>query len=411
MAPEARAVALWHAQALLVWRTPEGGWPQVLLSAEQPLEEALSAALGPVWLLHDGGHLFGQAGLVHVQALGEGTPTGGGGWRAERPPPIPNVRRWQRPGWPATVNQLAGQLLQGTGVALDGAPHLQFASDLSATHLLATSQGRAWLKVSDSGREAALTTHLWARHPELLPPVLAADPARGALLTQDGGALLDGAAALDAWTEALTRLARFQRTADAGALAAAGAPALPLQQMTEQVDALLGDRAALRGWNLEPAVADALTAARPRLRAALRDLQLHGLPDLPAHGDAHPRNALHSAARGSVWFDWSEAASATHPFMDAGWFLAFALHPSRAALPVWQAHPDAAARMGAAYLRALDAADAAPLLWRALPLALLHRAAVYDATFRTWTGTVPGTRPNYVPYYLRQAARELQRLT
>ncbi|WP_158263783.1 phosphotransferase [Deinococcus arcticus] len=292
---------------------------------------------------------------------------------------------------------LADDLLRGAGLCRQGPLRLHFATDLTATHTLHTSQGPAWLKVSDTGQEARLTRHLAAQHPTLVPPLLGADPQRGALLTGDGGTLLDGVGDLGAWTGALERLARFQCATDAAALAAHGAPALPLAQMTERVDALLGDLAALRGWGLSAQEVTTLQAARAQIRAAFLDLHQHGLPDLPAHGDAHPRNVLHSAARGPVWFDWSEAASAAHPFMDAGWFLAFALHPSRAGLPVWQAH-DAADRMAGTYLHALGAPDAAPLLHRALPLALLHRAAVYDVAFRNWQGTVPGVRPNYVPY-------------
>ncbi|WP_221088147.1 hypothetical protein [Deinococcus aquaedulcis] len=405
----AHEVLLWHRDGQRVWRTPAGGGLTLALAPGQSLDAALSAALGPVWLLHDGGHLFGQSGLIQVQALEERHPTGGGGWSRDLPPPLPGTRPWQQPGWPDRATRLADHLLRGAGRERQGPLRLHFASDLTATHALETDQGPAWLKVSGTGQEARLTTHLAARHPGLLPPLLGADPGQGALLSADGGPLLDGVADLGAWTGALARLGTFQRVADPAALAALGAPALPLAQTVARVDALLGDAAVLRGWGVDPAVAETLAAARPRIRAAYADLQTHGLPDQPAHGDAHPRNALHSVAHGAVWFDWSEAASAAHPFMDAGWFLAFALHPGRAGLPVWQAS-GAADRLAAAYLHALGAPEATPLLWRALPLALLHRAAVYDETFRCWQGTVPGVRPNYVPYYLRLAAQSLGRL-
>ncbi|WP_198170469.1 phosphotransferase [Deinococcus arboris] len=410
-APLRREVALWHPDGRRVWRTAAGDWPAVSLDAGQPLEAALRATFGEIWPLHDGGHLFGQAGLIHAQALNDGLWSGEGAWSEVQPGPIPHARPWQRPGWPAQVNALADGLLKTVGLTRQGEVEWHSAHDLTATNTVPTEAGRAWLKVCETGQEAALSAHLGACHPGLLPPVLAADPARCALLTLDGGELLDSAADPQAWTQALERLAGFQRSADAAALAGLGAPGFPLTEMAECVDALLGETAALHTWGLAAETLTTLQDARPRIRAAFSDLHGHGLPNLPAHGDAHPRNALYSPARGAVWFDWSEAASAAHPFMDAGWFLAFALHPSREGLPVRQAGPDLPQRLVTAYLRALGAPDAAPLLWQALPLALLHRAAVYDRTFRTWTGTVPGVRPNYTPYYLRLAAREVARLT
>ncbi len=214
---------------------------------------------------------------------------------------------------------------------------------------------------------------------------------------------------LHAWTGALQRLAQFQHQADADALAALGCLRFPLLEMAERVDSLLAEADTLRAWGLEEDHWTILTEARPIIRAAFRELATLNLPDLPAHGDAHPRNAL-NGERGPVWFDWAETASAAHPFMDAGWFLAFTFHPARAELPIRTANPDLENQLTAAYLSALGCTDAAPLLSRVVPLALLHRAVVYDARFHSWEGTIPGWRPNFVPYYLRLAARELARL-
>lgn len=60
---------------------------------------------------------------------------------------------------------------------------------------------------------------------------------------------------------------------------------------------------------------------------------------------------------------------------------------------------------------ALGCPDAEQVLHKAIPLALLHRAAVYDQQFRNWQGSIADWRPNYTPYYLRLAAGELGRLT
>ena len=141
----------------------------------------------------------------------------------------------------------------------------------------------------------------------------------------------------------------------------------------------------------------------PRVEEAHSRVAALGLPDLATHGDAHPMNAL-SGPAGSLWFDWSEAGVA-HPFLDAGWFFAWFGHPAKANLPVRREHPDAVGQLWAQYLDALEAREAERALPDAVLLALVHRAVAFDQRFRDWQGTVPGWRPQYVPYYLRLALR------
>lgn len=74
--------------------------------------------------------------------------------------------------------------------------------------------------------------------------------------------------------------------------------------------------------------------------------------------------------------------------MDVGWFLAFVLHPKRHTLPIRTAQPDLQRHLAQAYLRVLGCPDAEQVLHKAIPLALLHRAAVYDQQFRHWQGSV-----------------------
>lgn len=362
-----------------------------------------------VWPLHDMGPAVGRPDMTpHLQALTAEAPAGLC-WGEGHVPPIPGARIWQRPGWPRRAQEVLDRALTSAHLTRTADPEPVHSLDLVAVLRAETTGGTVYLKASDTPREAAVTALLARTQPELLPPLLWADAGAGLTVSASGGELLDGVTELGAWEEALTRLAQFQTEADASALAALGCPAWPLGEMREQVDAFLGDGDILRGWGLPEDRIEQLNEARPFVRAAFADLAAHGLPDLPAHGDAHPRNALFGP-RGSVWFDWSEAASAAHPFIDMGWFLAFTLHPARAQLPVRVAHPDLEARLSAAYLRTLGCPEAGELLRRSLPLALLHRAVVYDHHFRHWEGTLPGWRPQYVPYYLRLAVRELKRL-
>ncbi|WP_145975232.1 phosphotransferase [Deinococcus gobiensis] len=400
-------VVLWHPDGRRVLR--RGGALPVLdvPRGADPAGVVLEVWGLPVWPLHDLGARFGLGGTVQFQAR-TGEAPGGMAWSPVLPEPVPGARPWQRPGWPARTLAWLDTELAACGQVRSGPPTFISMHDLNTVWEVPLATGPAFLKISEGGREAAVTAEVARTLPDLAPPLLGAWPEVGAQLVASGGQLLDGVPDLEAWTQALTRLADVQRRADPVALAAAGCSAWPLNRTGEAVLDLLGDAATLRGWGLPAAEVDALRGARPRVRALLRDLAAHGLPDRPAHGDAHPRNALRGA-RGSVWFDWSEAASAAHPFMDAGWFLAFALHPQRGGLPVRSlAGLDTA--LAGAFLGSWGCPDATPLLWRALPLALLHRAAAYDRQFRDWAGTVPGWRPLYTRFALRQAVGELSRL-
>lgn len=402
-------VALWHPGGSRVLLR-DGTLPRVELAPGADLPATLRAAWGlESWLLHDGGRAMGQEGVAQLQALGNRVPEAFAWGHAKIGPPA-GAREWQRPGWPQRAEQVLDTALKRVGLTRTGKLDPVHAHDLVAVVRTETEGGAAYLKASGSGREAAVTALLARTLPDLLAPLLWADVGAGWMVSASGGEVLDGVADLGAWEQALARLARFQTRADAPALARLGCPAWPLDEMTGRVDALLADRAALEGWGLTPEQTGTLEEARPRIHAAFRDLAALGWPDLPAHGDAHPRNALHGG-RGSVWFDLSEVASAAHPFMDAGWFLAFTLHPARGKLPVRLAHPDLEARLTGAYLKALGCPQATGLLSRSIPLALLHRAAVYDVQFRGWEGTVPGWRPQYTPSSLRLAVRELPRLT
>ncbi|UQN06962.1 phosphotransferase [Deinococcus sp. QL22] len=386
-----------------------GEWPMLPAGAQADLLALIRAEWNlETWLLHDGGLSFGLEGMPRLQALSDFLPDGWA-WAVAAVPPLPGAREWQRLGWfPVLKARLEG-VLSEYGLPPAGLLKLLSSNDLGMVVEAATSSDSVFLKVTAHPREVAVTAHLAQQHPALLPPVLHADAATATLVTSSGGILLDGVGNLEAWTAALRQLANFQTAADAPALATLGCPAFPLLDMAQRVDAFLSDTVTLTDWGLKPEKIATLQAARPVIRASFGALAAHGLPDLPAHGDAHPRNALTGVGE-SLWFDWSEAASAAHPFMDAGWFLAFALHPARAKLPIRIACPDLESRLSTAYLQTLGCPDASVLLAQSIPLALLHRAVLYDARFRDWHGTVPNWRPQYVPYYLGLAAREVDRL-
>jgi aminoglycoside phosphotransferase (APT) family kinase protein len=102
---------------------------------------------------------------------------------------------------------------------------------------------------------------------------------------------------------------------------------------------------------------------------------------------------------GTVWFDWSEGAVA-HPLFDIGWFLAWLSHPGRASLPLLQRHPDAVALLWQTYRETANFSQTLQLS-DAMLLALTQRALVYQGRYVHWQGTVPGWRPQFVPFLLR----------
>ena len=397
--PSPVPVLLWHPDGQRVARRAGSAPTLALQPGAFPAEAAREAWQLEVWTLHDGGLAYGVSGPLRLQAVTECLPAGWT-WEQEDTPTLPGARRWQRPGWrDEALGWLAARGVRPQSIRQVSTSDLNTVLDIEADgHTL-------FLKVSETSREADVTASLAGAMPELVPPLVAAND--GWLLTETGGTLLRDVGDVDLWEEALRRLSHFQTSADAAALAAHGCPTVTLAELTEQVDALLADSAVLTGWGLTPEHITPLQDARPQIRQGFTRWAELGLPELPAHGDAHPRNVLHGE-RGAVWFDWSEAKAAAPLLLDLGWFLFFALHPSSAGWPVRQARPDLGKRLTRAYAEALGCPAAAARLSAVIPLALLGRAAIYDATFRKWEGTVAGWRPGYVPYYLRQAAQELE---
>lgn len=353
------AVIVWHPDGRRVLRD-QGGWPVLTAEPREPLAEAAQRSWGlECWVLHDGGHPVGRPEPAHLRALSTACPPGLVWADADQPP---LQRTWQRPTWPEDAAQLIDTALTQVGRTRKGRPRPVHSTDLVSVIVADTTAGPVFFKASHTGREAAVTTYLARHHAHLTPPLLWVDETQGILLTASGGELLDRVGDLSPWEEAVTQLAQFQLQADSQALADLGCPALPLAETAERVDALLGDPAILSGWGVRTPQQDILTAQRPQIRAAFQNLAALDLPDLPSHGDAHPRNAL-SGPRGSVWFDWSETLSAAHPLLDAGWFLWWTLN--KAGLPVAQGRGHLGPHLARTYLTALGCPDALPLLLEA----------------------------------------------
>ena len=171
--------------------------------------------------------------------------------------------------------------------------------------------------------------------------------------------------------------------------------------MPQQARALLAPEV-LAHWGLTGEQQAQVQNLLPRLLDIHAQVSALGLPECACHGDFHPNNALVQDEQVRL-FDWSEACTA-HPFSDIGWFLAFIMHPMRDGLKLRQEHPDLGEVLWELYL--LESGLRTDLSWQdAALLALFHRAVVYDAKYRHWTGTLPGFIPQYTPYYLKMARR------
>ncbi len=309
-------------------------------------------------------------------------------------PPLPQARPWQQPGWFRETLSWLETTLGESATRLEQVS----SNDLAAVLRVETASRTAYLKTSETGLEAALSAHLARHHPGLTPDVLAWDASRNLLLTEDCGAWLSELADFRRWQEAVRKLAYFQRALDSDALKALGCPSHSFANLAERATLFLQDDAILQNWGLKAEQIKALNEHLPYIVKAHERLLRLELPLLPAHGDAHPMNVLMGCR--TVLFDWSEACIA-YPLLDIGWFLAWLDHPGRASLPLRQRHPNAAGSLWNDYLQSSAWAGAEIYLSDAVLLALTHRALVYHERFFEWQGTVPGWRPQHVPFLLR----------
>lgn len=262
----------------------------------------------------------------------------------------------------------------------------------------------------DSTCEVQCTKWISKALPQLSVQQLAVDDCGYWQITAATGRCLEYTGRIDLWVKAIQQLGAFQQQADASALANLGCQAYPLQQMRERVDEFLSNTVVLQDWGLHAQQIQTLQETRTVVWQAFYLLSELGLPDLPAHGDAHPLNALYSQDH-VVWFDWDQVCSAAHPFMDAGWFLGSALLSNRQKWPIFENNPNAIDQLFGEFLKTMHCVGAKRELAIAIPLAFLHRAVIYDQAFREWQGTVLGIRPQYVTFYLRRAIHELTRLS
>jgi Phosphotransferase enzyme family len=303
----------------------------------------------------------------------------------------PHARPWQREGWSECVLEWLSTLLPGE-LQLEAIN----ADDLTCVMRFRIGEESVYFKAGYNSREAIVTARLASVFPNLVPEVIAHNPERNWLLTKDAGHYLSRSSSVNQWQASLFALATFHQ-AEPQLFEGLELPFYPFADLANRGEAFLHDASVLQTWGLTDEQIEGLEQLIPSLYDAFGRVRALGLSACFTHGDAHPKNALTNDAS-CYWFDWSEAGFA-HPFLDAGWFLAWTFLPTKQAVTL-ERTPRLAGRFWKHYLQARGIENTTITPGEVMRLALLHRALIYHEKFYTWHGaTLP--RPQYVPYFLR----------
>jgi len=227
--------------------------------------------------------------------------------------------------WRADAEAWIGDALtaRGRSVALTEQPRVRPWS----TQLVVDAEGpagpeRFWFKANCRAQafEPALQSLLAELAPDDVDVPVAADPARGWMLTADRGpTMADRHRPREAdWTRVIGEWARLQRrlAGRSAEVLAAGvpdcSPATVPARFAELLEVVLG-LPAEHPASPDPATADALAAAAGRVERAAATLASSPMPPALQHGDLHPGNVFATGADDSLRiFDFGDAQWA-HP--------------------------------------------------------------------------------------------------
>jgi Phosphotransferase enzyme family len=215
---------------------------------------------------------------------------------------------WGSAAFAAVAHEWADERLAELGAHRTGPAALVSVRPWSAVLRMPTASGDVYFKanIPALAHEAGLARLLHGIAPGRVLPVLADDPARGWLLSPDGGPTLRGlvgsAADLPRLQQALAAYAELQ-VATAGRireLLSAGAFDYRLRCLVEALPGILS------------AERPDLAGIEPRYREQCDRLAAFGLPDTVHHDDFHDANML-VGGDGVRFFDWHEGCVA-QPF-------------------------------------------------------------------------------------------------
>lgn len=221
------------------------------------------------------------------------------------------VERWRDAGWLAGVRAWVQERLGELGLTTTGPAEQPHVVSWSTVLRFPTDAGPVWFKANDGmlRHEAGLVTLLATRFPDRVPPLLAADPARGWMLMADAGMRLREVAAaersLTRWYDVLDAVARIQLgTLDAvEEMLALGVPDLRLPRLVERYDDLV--------HRLD--VPARFRSATPYVAELVATLERDGIPAGLDHDDLHDGQVFLGDGSRHLVLDWGDACI-THPF-------------------------------------------------------------------------------------------------
>jgi hypothetical protein len=279
---------------------------------------------------------------------------------------------WDRPGWFGEASSWIDAQIGRLGYR-PTAPIERFRrSSISCILRAHTDAGDLFLKQSLRlpvfSDEPSVIEGLAARFPEHVPRVVAVDQRQGWMLVEDFGHPIGGEASADVWDSVFATFGRIQvdATAHAAEFAARGCRVRPVNQLSDQIDCLVGEAAGASV--LDTLELRQLHHLAPRLEAMSRELQDHKVPRSLVHGDLHLANVAWHRGK-CLFFDWADACI-SHPFLDVAYILAEnATHEAQcrdAYLAPWTEY---------------EPRDRLLTMWEsAAPLSALHQAITYQQT-------------------------------
>jgi Phosphotransferase enzyme family len=233
-----------------------------------------------------------------------------------------NALSWHDPAFRADAETWIAEQLAAAGLRPAGAIEQPHAFWWSTALRVPTDDGLLWFKAArpEGAFEARLTPLLASRWPDRTVEVVAADGARGWMLSRDAGTKLrdlDDGLAVEHWEQLLPRYAEMQATLAprAGELEALGVPTLQLRDLPGQVQTLLDERDLLltgADGGVDEQRRERLLARLPDFTAQCGQLVACGIPETLQHDDLNDGNAFLRDDR-HVIFDWGDACI-SHPF-------------------------------------------------------------------------------------------------
>jgi hypothetical protein len=220
------------------------------------------------------------------------------------------MQQWEDPAWVATAHGWIADRLGELGLTRTAEIEQPHVRDWATAMRVPTDAGDLWFKANAEvlAFEAGLVALLAERRPDVVPPLLAADPASGWMLMSDAGTRLRTVEPeepwLDAWRHVLPQYAELQiaLTDDVETMLALGVPDLRLATLPERYEQLLDEVDAERRFrDAVPHVVD----LRDRVAA-------YGIGETLQHDDLHDGQIFVRDGRPRV-LDWGDAC-VSHPF-------------------------------------------------------------------------------------------------